>query len=82
MQNSRLRDYDVQPPANLEFRASEPPAYSSAALRDNMPDAQSGELIGELNWCEASHPTCYVLLGEAGGVGRVYVAVDQLVCGH
>jgi hypothetical protein len=72
MQNSRLRDYDVQPPANLEFRASEPPAYSSAALRDNMPDAQSGELIGELNWCEASHPTCYVL--------RAYAAITHAIC--
>ena len=47
MQNSRLGDYDVRPPVNLEFSASEPPAYSSAALRHNMPEAQSGELVGE-----------------------------------
>ena len=47
MQNSRLGDYDVRPPVNLEFSASEPPAYSSAALRHNMPEAQGGELIGE-----------------------------------
>jgi hypothetical protein len=47
MQNSRLGDYDVQPPVNLEFIALKPPAYSSAAPRHNMPEAQSGKLIGE-----------------------------------
>ncbi|HLB73958.1 MAG TPA: hypothetical protein VJJ98_08060, partial [Sedimentisphaerales bacterium] len=47
MQNSRLGDYDVQPPVNLEFNALGPPAYSSAASRHNVPEAQSGKLIGE-----------------------------------